>query len=103
MIFNSFNFLTFFIVVVALYFSIPHRLRWVLLLCSSCFFYMYFIPAYILVIWSTIIIDYLLGIAIEKNEGNSKKRYLVVSIFANLSILGFFKYYNFLNQNIGML
>jgi len=64
---------------------------------------MYFIPVYILVIWCTIIIHYLLGIAIEKASGQKKKLFLIVSIIANLSILGFFKYYNFLNENLGVI
>lgn len=72
MVFNSFNFLVFFVVVVALYFSVPHRFRWALLLAASCFFYAFFIPAYIFIIWSTIVIDYFLGIGIEKQNGKEK-------------------------------
>ncbi|HTA82039.1 MAG TPA: MBOAT family O-acyltransferase [Bacteroidia bacterium] len=102
MVFNSFNFFIFFIAVVTLYFSIPHRFRWALLLIASCMFYMFLIPVYIFIIWATIIIDYFMGICIEKG-GSKKKLYLLLSIVANLSILAFFKYYNFLNENLGVI
>ncbi len=46
MLFNSFHFLVFFPVVTALYFALPHRMRWTLLLAASCYFYMAFIPIY---------------------------------------------------------
>ena len=39
MLFNSFEFLTFFPLVVALYFALPPRFRWMLLLVSSSYFY----------------------------------------------------------------
>jgi D-alanyl-lipoteichoic acid acyltransferase DltB (MBOAT superfamily) len=77
----------------------PGRYRWILLLASSCYFYMYFIPVYILILFTTIIIDYFAGIAIE-NSINKKKLFLVISLITNISILAVFKYYNFLNDNI---
>src|SRR6187402_3627268 len=100
MLFNSFEFLLFFVVVTVLYFSIPHKFRWALLLVASCVFYMFFIPAYILILFFTIIIDYFAGILIENAEGNRKKRFLWMSIIANVGVLSVFKYYNFLNDNL---
>lgn len=101
MLFNSLSFLLFFPVVTILYFTIPHSIRWLLLLVASCFFYMFFKPIYILILFFTIIIDYFAGIYIEK-EQNSKKRkkYLIASIVANIGVLAVFKYFNFLNSNI---
>lgn len=103
MLFNSFEFLLFFPIVTALYFLLPHKLRWFHLLVSSCIFYMYFIPIYILVLFLTIIIDYIAGIMIENAEGARRKWFLVMSIFANVGVLAVFKYYNFFIDNINEL
>lgn len=64
---------------------------------------MVFAPIYILVLAFTIAIDYYAGIYIEGSTGNNRKLYLICSILANVGILSFFKYYNFLNENITAL
>lgn len=64
---------------------------------------MAFIPAYILILFATIIIDYIAGISIEKAVGSRKKLFLILSIISNLGILAFFKYYGFIGSNIAML
>ncbi|MCE9539560.1 MAG: MBOAT family protein, partial [Bacteroidetes bacterium] len=61
---------------------------------------MAFVPVYILILFSTILIDYIAGILIENSEGTKRKRFLIISIVANLGILVFFKYANFLSSNI---
>ena len=101
MLFNSIPFLIFFPVVTLLFFLLPHKFRWFLLLAASCFFYMFFKPEYILILAFTIVIDYFAGIFLE-NEPDKKKRkkYLIASIIANVGVLAVFKYYNFLNDNI---
>jgi alginate O-acetyltransferase complex protein AlgI len=98
-LFNSFTFLVFFPVVAAIYFAMPHRWRWAWLLAASCYFYMAFIPVYILILFFTIGIDYVAGIMIESAEGRKRKLYLTASIIANVGVLAFFKYFNFLNAN----
>lgn len=101
MLFNSFEFLLFFPIVTILFFVLPHRFRWSLLLTASCFFYMYFIPVYILILFGTIIIDYFAGIYLEKTVDPKKKKfYLVCSLIANIGVLAVFKYYNFFLDNI---
>src|SRR5437868_729253 len=101
MLFNSIHFLYFFIIVTSLYFVLPHKVRWFLLLAASCFFYMFFKPEYILILAFTIVIDYYAGIFIEKQiTKKQKKKYLVASLVANIGVLAVFKYYNFLNTNI---
>ena len=101
MLFNSIPFLIFFPVVTLLYFLLPHKFRWLLLLLASCFFYMFFKPEYILILAFTIVIDYYAGILLE-NEPDKKKRkkFLVLSLIANIGVLAVFKYYNFINGNI---
>lgn len=104
MLFNSFEFLLFFPVVTILFFLLPHRFRWVLLLGASCFFYMFFKPVYILILLFTIVIDYFAGIWIEEQEVKKKrKQYLIVSLIANIGVLAIFKYYNFIAINLNAL
>jgi len=103
MLFNSFHFLFFFIIVTTLYFATPHKNRWILLLVSSCYFYMAFVPIYILILAFTIVIDYFAGLYIEKTKGSRRKMFLICSLVANIGVLAFFKYYNFLDQNLSFL
>lgn len=100
MLFNSFHFLFFFIVIAIIYFASPHKYRWLILLASSCYFYMVFVPVYILILGFTIIVDYFAGILLEKNSGQKRKWYLIASLIANIGVLAVFKYYNFLNDNL---
>src|SRR6266550_979853 len=99
MLFNSFTFLIFFPIVVAIYFAIPHRFRLAWLLAASCYFYMAFIPIYILILFFTIAVDYAAGILIENAEGRRRRLFLLMSIIANVGVLAIFKYFNFLNAN----
>jgi D-alanyl-lipoteichoic acid acyltransferase DltB (MBOAT superfamily) len=100
MLFNSFSFVIFFPVVAILYYLLPHRFRWMLLLAASCYFYMAFVPYYILILFYLIVIDYCAGIAIEKAEGKKRKLFLTISIVANVGTLFIFKYFNFFNANL---
>jgi len=100
MIFNSLAFVYFFIIVTTLFFLTPQKLRWALLLVASCVFYMYFVPVYILILGFTIGIDYFAGLLIAKNSGRKRKIWLICSLIANIGVLAFFKYFNFLNSNL---
>jgi D-alanyl-lipoteichoic acid acyltransferase DltB (MBOAT superfamily) len=57
-----------------------------------------FIPAYILILGFTIVVDYFAGILIEDAWGRRRKTYLLMSLAANIGVLAVFKYYNFLNR-----
>jgi alginate O-acetyltransferase complex protein AlgI len=103
MLFNSLQFIFFFIIVTIAYFALQHRFRWILLLAASCYFYMVFVPIYILILGFTIVIDYFAGILLETNRGRRKKLILIASLIANIGVLAFFKYYNFLNNNLTSL
>lgn len=102
MLFNSIEFLIFFPVVTLLFYLLPHRHRWLLLLAASCFFYMWFIPKYILILLITILIDYSAGILIEKWDRDKprKKTCLVASIVSTCLVLFIFKYLNFCSANL---
>ncbi len=96
MVFNSIQFIVFFIVVTLAYFSLSWRGRWMLLLATSCYFYMVFKPVFILILFGTIVIDYYAGIWIAQAEDQRRKRLLlIISLISNIGILAFFKYYDF--------
>ncbi|VVB66538.1 MBOAT, membrane-bound O-acyltransferase family [Candidatus Gugararchaeum adminiculabundum] len=101
MLFNSFDFLFFFLVVTVAYFLLPHRFRWLLLLAASCFFYMSFIPVYILILLLMIMVDYSAGIGMEGSKTNEIKTiFFVSSLLMTGLILLVFKYFNFFNANL---
>ena len=103
MLFNSLIFLIFFCIVTSGYYLLPHKIRWAWLLGASCYFYMFFNPAYILIILFTIVVDYIAGILIEKAKQPYRKYFLLASIFANVGVLAFYKYFNFIAQNINFI
>lgn len=104
MLFNSLEFLVFFLVILVLYYSIQHQYRWLLLLISSCFFYMAYKPVYLVVLFAIILIDYTTALFIEKNTNPPiKKMLLVLSLISNIGILAYFKYYNFIFESISNL
>jgi alginate O-acetyltransferase complex protein AlgI len=103
MLFNSLQFAVFFPVVTLLYFLLPQKARVPLLLAASCVFYMAFVPKYILILAVLILIDFAAGIWIENAGGRRRKTFLVVSLCANIGMLAFFKYFNFLNGNVAAL
>ncbi len=106
--FNSLEFLTFFLLVVAGYFVCPLRYRWVWLLAASLYFYTAWAPGYgiLLVIVTTIV--YILAFLIAPDAANPsagsgrmqvrRKAFLVLGIVLNLGMIGAFKYLGFLND-----
>lgn len=100
MLFNSVYYLLFFPCVVFLYFLLPGKYRWVLLLLASCYFYAAFIPKYIIILFFLILVDYVSGILIDGSSDKKKKIYLLISLFFNIGTLFIFKYFNFFNSNI---
>jgi alginate O-acetyltransferase complex protein AlgI len=98
-LFNSLEFAIFFPIVAAMYFLLPHRARTLHLLLASCVFYMAFIPAYILILAVTIVIDYFAGMIIEKSTGRKRIWWLRVSIIATCLVLFVFKYFYFFTDS----
>lgn len=101
MVFNSVAFLVFFFSITVLYYAIPHRFRWALLLVGSYFFYMVWKPEWILLIIISTFINY----CIARRMGSAKtvsikKRYLTAGMLANFFLLFLFKYSIFLNESI---
>lgn len=103
MLFNSFQFLIFFPIVTCIYFVLPLRFQWMFLLAASCYFYMAFIPVYILILLFTILIDYSAAIFIERSQGEKKRIWLITSIISTCLVLIIFKYFDFFNTDFHAL
>ena len=71
MLFNSLGFAIFMPVVFVIYWLLPHKYRWALLLISSYYFYMSWNPNYIVLILSATFVSYLAGILLEKTENRN--------------------------------
>lgn len=104
MLFNSYEFLVFFPIVVALYFAIPNRFKWVLLLVASYYFYMCWNYKFIVLIMLSTVVDYFSGILIYKTQKKRRRKLLLMaSLITNLGLLFFFKYFNFFGESINAL
>ena len=99
--FNSLEFLIFLPVVVALYWVLPFKVRWVLLLAASLFFYMSWNVWLIVLIGITTVTAYVAAICISRTQSvRVKKAWLIVTLVICLGILIFFKYINFLIESV---
>jgi len=103
MLFNSFQYWIFFLIVVVLFYSVPFRIGKLLLLGASYVFYMWWDPRFIVLILTSTVADYFLGILLERASGRRKKLLLWASLLVNLGILGFFKYYDFFASSLAAL
>lgn len=101
MVFNSYTFIVFFVIVLVL-FSLPlsWKIRKVILLVASYVFYAAWNPPFILLLWLSTVVDYFVGKALYTQTNKHKKRgLLVISLIGNLGMLCFFKYGGFLLDN----
>ena len=86
------------------YYLLPSKYQIYYLIIVSALFYMYVKPSYLLLIAFIIISNYTIGIQIEKSSyRHQKARFLRLSLFINLGILIFFKYWNFIIENLFQL
>ncbi len=96
MLFNSFVFFIFLGIVIPLYYVIPKKLRNPLLLIASYIFYGYWDYRFTALLALSTIIDFTVGQKLHKSQDpKTRKRWLLLSMFSNLGILGVFKYYGF--------
>lgn len=99
MLFNSVQFGIFFIIIFILYYSIKKEWRMYLLLVASYYFYMQWNVKYSLLLMGITGLSYVVGIGIDKNE-KRKKVWLSIGCIGSIMLLIFFKYSNFLIENI---
>lgn len=101
MLFNSLSFAVFLPIVFTLYWLLPHRFRWFILLVASYYFYMSWNAKYVLLILTTTFVSYITAILLEKTDNpRTKKGFLAIAAVISLGILFFFKYFNFFQENI---
>lgn len=97
--FNSGHFLVFLPIVVSLYWLLPHKYRWIWLLATSYYFYGSWNPVLISLILLTTLISYGAAIAIDRWP-KRKKVFLWITLLVCLGILVYFKYANFIIENV---
>jgi D-alanyl-lipoteichoic acid acyltransferase DltB (MBOAT superfamily) len=97
-IFNSLTFIVFFAIVLALHsLPLPWTVRKINLLIASYIFYAAWSPPFVVLLWITTLVDFLVAKLIYRTEQQSKRRLLLlVSLAGNLGVLGYFKYGAFL-------
>src|SRR5260370_40787239 len=100
MLFTTVNFAVFLAIVLLLFYTAPMRFRRYVLLVASYVFFMFWTPPFIALILFLTAIDYYAAIWIENTSGQRRKWALWISLAANLGLLGFFKYTNFLIDNV---
>jgi alginate O-acetyltransferase complex protein AlgI len=101
MLFNSLDFFLFFTIVVIIYFSLPNKYRWILLLIASFCFYASINVEYTVVLIISILSIYIASLQIDGTDNlKIKKIYLTSCILVNLGMLILFKYFNFFSQNL---
>ncbi|MEJ7823757.1 MAG: MBOAT family O-acyltransferase, partial [Chitinophagaceae bacterium] len=101
MVFNSYTFIVFFIVMLVLHnLHFTWKVKKINLLIASYIFYAAWNPPFILILWLATVIDYFVGRALYNEENKYKRKMLLVlSLIGNLGMLIFFKYGTFLLEN----
>ncbi len=103
MVFSSVLFLFYFLPLFLLtYYISPAKLKNLVILLGSLVFYVWGAPKFILVILASILLDFILAKKITENQGKPRLVYLICSIVVNVSILLYFKYFNFFLDNINV-
>ena len=101
MLFSSIPFLYYFLpAVLILYFIVPQKLKNLVLLVSSLFFYGWGEPRYVIIMSVAIVTGYVFGRLIEAFRGKGlSKVFLIMSVLSAVAILGYFKYADFFIEN----
>ena len=102
MVFNSYTFIAFFIVVLVLHNYVPFswKTKKINLLLASYLFYAVWNPPFIILLWLSTIIDFIVGKRLYSETGKYKRKVLLmISLAGNLGMLAFFKYGEFLMDN----
>ncbi|MBC7936617.1 MAG: MBOAT family protein [Rhizobacter sp.] len=105
MVFNSYTFIVFFIIMLVLH-NLPFswKTKKVNMLLASYIFYAAWNPPFILLLWLSTVIDFYVGRALyTQPDGHKRKLLLVISLIGNLGMLCFFKYGTFLLDNFTSL
>jgi len=96
-LFSSLQYLLFLPVVVALYWRLPSKFKKPVLLLASYCFYMYWLPAYGLLLLGLTIVNYGFGLLLERNR---RRSILSLAILFNAGALCYYKYANFFIEGL---
>ena len=101
MLFNSLAFAVFLPIVFMIYWAVPHKFRWPILLVSSYYFYMSWNPEYVILIFLTTMVSYAAALGIERAaQKKTKNAILILALCVCLGVLFAFKYFNFFSASI---
>jgi alginate O-acetyltransferase complex protein AlgI len=114
MTFHSLDFAAFFLIVTAVYWRLSHRAQNWFLLVASYLFYGWFEPWFCLLLAGTTLVDWYAGLRMDPDasmpaeayanpavdERARRRWWLVLSLVSNLTVLGFFKYFNFFVESV---
>lgn len=105
MLFSSITFLYYFLPIVLIaYFVVPKKYKNLVLLIFSLVFYFYGEGIYTLILILSCVINYFIGILINKSKKNSSRKvYLIIGLILDIGILVYFKYTNFFIENINAI
>lgn len=102
MVFSSITFLFYFLpIVLAIYYLVPNKWKNIVLLIASFIFYFYGEPIYVLLMLFSIICTYIFGLLINKYKKHAKL-FLILFICISVGLLVYFKYIDFIIQNINL-
>ena len=103
MVFSSLTFLFAFLPVsLLLYYVVPGKWKDVVLFAVSLLFYAWGEPVYVFLMLYSIILNYRMGLAMERHP-EQKKQTMIFAVVLNLAMLGFFKYYGFVVENLNRI
>ena len=106
MLFHTWVFAVFFLIVFPVFLLVKHNNRWmnVWLMIASYVFYGWWNPSYLLLLFGTSAIDYLMVVFMERSASKrTRKLWLIISLVSNFGFLAFFKYSHFITDNINWL
>lgn len=104
MLFNSLHFAIFLPIVFGIYWALPHKFRWPILLLASYYFYMSWNASYVVLILFTTAVSYFVALSLERIKGEKGKRTLLfLTLFVCLGILFVFKYFNFFAESFSAI
>ena len=108
MVFSSYVFILAFLpVVLSVYYALSRLKNSIyqrmFLIAASLFFYGYYNTKYLLLIISSIVVNYVAALAIQKQRGKTARLPLVIGILFNVGLIGYFKYYDFFIENINLV
>jgi alginate O-acetyltransferase complex protein AlgI len=104
MLFNSIGYLVFLPVTVLLYYLLPFRWRWALLLAASYFFYLLWQVEFVFVLITATLVSWYAAFKMgQLPKKKQRRKYLVLSVIINLGMLVFFKYNGFFSDLINQV